>query len=76
MSDERRGQGIGPSLSIHLPGNVLSQKAIPHNACIPAQLPFHKQLTEKRKDGHLCHLLEEKKKAADFHYDLPQTACG
>jgi hypothetical protein len=37
------------------------QKAIPHNARIPAQSPFHKRLTEKSKDGRLCHLLAEKK---------------
>jgi hypothetical protein len=32
---------------------ILSQKAIPHKARVPAQSPFHKQLTEKRKDGRL-----------------------
>jgi hypothetical protein len=39
----------------------LSQKAIPHNARVPAQLSFHKKLTEKRKDDCLCHLLAAKK---------------
>jgi hypothetical protein len=33
----------------------LSQKA--HNWRFPAQLPFYKQLSEKRKGGRLCHLL-------------------
>jgi hypothetical protein len=33
---------------------ILSQKAIPHNARVPAQSPFHKQLTEKRKHGCLA----------------------
>jgi hypothetical protein len=36
------------------------QKAIPHNARVSAQSPFHKQLTEKRKDGRLCYLLAGK----------------
>jgi hypothetical protein len=40
----------------------LSQKAIPHKARVPAQSPFHKQLTEKRKDGRLFHLSASKKK--------------
>jgi hypothetical protein len=51
--------------------SFLSQKAIPHNARVPAQLPFHKQLTEKRKDNRLCHLLPAKE-LPEFHYDLPQ----
>jgi hypothetical protein len=50
----------------------LSQKAIPHNAGVPAQSPFHKQVTENRKDGRLCHLLAAKR-LPEFHYDLPQT---
>jgi hypothetical protein len=50
----------------------LSQKAIPHNARIPAHSPLHKQQTEKRKDGRLCHLLVAKK-LPEFHYDLLQT---
>jgi hypothetical protein len=33
------------------------------------------QLTEKRKDGRLCHLLAAKK-LPEFHCNLPQTACG
>jgi hypothetical protein len=44
MSVEHGGQGIGPSLPIHLPGNVLSRKAILHNAHVPAQSPFQKRL--------------------------------
>jgi hypothetical protein len=32
-------------------------------------------LTVKRKDGRLYHLLAETK-PPEFHYDLPQTACG
>jgi hypothetical protein len=40
---------------------ILSQKAIPHKACVPVQSPFHKQLTEKRKDGRLFHLSTSKK---------------
>jgi hypothetical protein len=55
---------------------ILSQKAIPHNAHVSAQLPFHKQLTEKCKDGCSCHLLVAKKNFPAFHYDLPQTVCG
>jgi hypothetical protein len=55
MSGERGGQGIGPSLPIHLPGNVLSRNA-----------PFHKQLTEKRKDGRLCHMLAAKENFQSF----------
>jgi hypothetical protein len=31
------------------------------------------QLTVKRKDDPLCHLLAEK--LPKFHYDLPQIAC-
>jgi hypothetical protein len=50
MSGERGGQCIGPSLPIHLPGNVLSQRAIPHNARFSAESPFQKQLTEKCKN--------------------------
>jgi hypothetical protein len=50
MSGERGGQGIGPSLPIHR----------------PAHSPFHKQLTEKRKDGHLFHLLTAKKTFQSF----------
>jgi hypothetical protein len=53
----------------------LSQKAIPNNVHIPAQSPFHKQLTEKRKDGQLCNLLAAKK-LSEFHYDLLQTVFG
>jgi hypothetical protein len=30
------------------------------NARVPAQSPFHKQLSEKRKGGRLCHLLAKK----------------
>jgi hypothetical protein len=41
---------------------------------VPAKSPFQKQLTEKRKDGRLCHLLAAKEKLPEFHYDLPQTA--
>jgi hypothetical protein len=40
---------------------ILSQKAIPHNTRVPAQSPFHKPLTDKCKDGRLCHLLAAKK---------------
>jgi hypothetical protein len=54
----------------------LSQKAIPHKARVPAQSPFHKQLTEKRKDGRLFHLSASKKKLPEFRCNLPQTACG
>jgi hypothetical protein len=50
-------------------------KTIPHNVRVPAQSPFHKQLTEKRKDGRLCHLSTEKK-LPELHYKLPQTPCG
>jgi hypothetical protein len=32
--------------------------------------------TEKRKDGRLCHPLAVKENLPEFHYDLPQTACG
>jgi hypothetical protein len=39
---------------------ILSQKAISYNARVPAQSPFHKQLTEKRKDGRLFHLSDKK----------------
>jgi hypothetical protein len=53
----------------------LSQKAIPHKARVPAQSPFHKQLTEKRKDGRLFHLSRQKT-LPEFRYNLPQTACG
>jgi hypothetical protein len=70
MSGERGGQGIGPSLPIQLPENVLrvflSQKAIPHNARVPAQSPFHKQLTEKRKYGRMCHMLAAMKNSQSF----------
>jgi hypothetical protein len=38
----------------------LSQKAIQHKARVPAKSPFHKQLTEKRKDGRLFHLSAQK----------------
>jgi hypothetical protein len=44
-------------------------------ARVPAQSPFHKQLSEKYKDGLLCHLLATKKNP-EFRYDLPQTAYG
>jgi hypothetical protein len=54
---------------------ILSQKAMPHNARVPAQSPFRKQLTEKRKDDRLCHLLIAEK-LPEFLYDLPPTACG
>jgi hypothetical protein len=40
---------------------ILSQKAIPHKARVPAQSPFYKRLTEKRKDGRLFHLSASKK---------------
>jgi hypothetical protein len=63
MSGERGGQG-----TVTVCGNfvesgrlILSQKVIPHNARVPAQSPFHKRLTEKRKDGRLCHLLAAEK---------------
>jgi hypothetical protein len=60
MSGERGGQGIGPSLPIHL----------------PAYSPFHKQLAEKRKDGRLCHLLAAKKNFLSFTviYRKPHVA--
>jgi hypothetical protein len=44
----------------------LYEKAIPHNARFPAQSPFHKQLTEKRKYGRLCHLLVAEKNFQSF----------
>jgi hypothetical protein len=43
-------------ISLSLGDWFSSQKAIPHKAHVPAQSPFHKQLTEKRKDGRLFHL--------------------
>jgi hypothetical protein len=55
---------------------ILSQKLIPHNAPVSANSPFHRQLTEKRKDCRLCHLLAAKKTLPEFHCNLPQTACG
>jgi hypothetical protein len=55
---------------------LVNVEAIPHNARVPAQSPFHKQLTEKRKDGRLCHLLAAEKKLPEFHCYLPQTECG
>jgi hypothetical protein len=64
MSGERGGQGIDWTVF-----------AFPHNARVPAQSPFHKQVTEKRKDGRLCHLLAAKK-LLEFHCNLLQTACG
>jgi hypothetical protein len=58
-------------------------KAIPHKACIPAQSPFHKQLTEKRKDGRLFHLLASKNRMwlAQFvcppqFFKTPSGLCG
>jgi hypothetical protein len=39
---------------------------------VPSQSSFYKQLTEKRNDGRLCHLLVAKI-LLEFHYDLPQT---
>jgi hypothetical protein len=47
-------------------------KTIPHNALVPAQSPFHKQLTQKSKDSRLCYLLAANK-LPEFHYDLPQN---
>jgi hypothetical protein len=44
----------------------LSQKAIPHKARVPAQSPFHKQLTEKHKDGRLFHLSASEKNFQSF----------
>jgi hypothetical protein len=77
MSGERGGQGIGTVCGnfVEYGWLILSQQAIPHNARVPAQSPFDKQLTEKHKDGSLCHLLTTIK-LPEFHYDLPQTACG
>jgi hypothetical protein len=60
MSGDRGGQDI---------------EAIPHKARVPAQSPFYKQLTEKRKDGRLFHL-SAKKKLPEFRCHLPQNACG
>jgi hypothetical protein len=53
----------------------LSQKAIPHNARVPAQSLFYKQLTEKRENGGLFHILAAKRSPV-FHYDLPETTRG
>jgi hypothetical protein len=61
MSGEREGQDVGSSLPIHLSGNVRR-----YNERGPAQSPFHKQLTEKRKDGRFCHLLAAKRKLPEF----------
>jgi hypothetical protein len=44
----------------------LSQKAIPHKARVPAQSPFHKQLTDKRKYGRSFHLLHKKENFQSF----------
>jgi hypothetical protein len=38
MSGERGGQGIGPSLPIHLPGNVLSGTRVP---AYPSEVEHH-----------------------------------
>jgi hypothetical protein len=53
MSGECGGQGIGTVCGNFVESGwlILSQKAMPHNAHVPVQSPFHKQLTEKRKDG-------------------------
>jgi hypothetical protein len=56
------------------------QKVIPHNARIPAQSPFDKQLNEKLKDGRLRNVKMaaysihwRQKKPPELPYDLPQT---
>jgi hypothetical protein len=44
--------------------NLVMHYTTPHDVRVPAQSPFHKQLTEKRKDGRLCHLLLAKKRVS------------
>jgi hypothetical protein len=45
---------------------ILSRNAISNKARVPAQSPFHKQLTEKRKDSRLFHLLASRKNFQSF----------
>jgi hypothetical protein len=47
--------------TLSIVNNVYRFVRIPHKERVPAQSPFHKQLTEKRKDSRLFHLSASKK---------------